>query len=657
MRRRTIAILVAVASIAALVPAGLTAAWFLLPGIELAPYAVGRASAAAGRGVAIESLRVTPGRNLAVAARGVRLANIEGGSRPDMMTLASLDLELELWPLLMRREVIVTRAALDGLSLLLERNADRQRNWRFKEPPPQAPTQPGPDPESRRDFPMIHELRLTGSEIVIRTNSGQALRVRLDSTRLAAPARDQPVRLLANGAYNEVPVVLDTTLGTYLQFWDVPEPFPLDLHATAGGDTVLTLRGTATDPLNFDGIQADLAVEAPTPATLLALGGGGTGPAVPLRLGGRMERHGDLWKLAAVTGAIDGAPLAGPLLQMAEGGDGHADRITAQINFTRLDLNRLLGTPARAGGAPAEDADVPLVVEEKPDPMVEARLTAGDLRYGQLRASEARIQAAIVEGRIVVDEFALRAFSARISARGQLERRGQEVGVLGMVAMREGDVETLRRAFGLRALPVSGRLEARVIVQGQGRTLNTAGRMANLSAVVAMSGGQIQREIIEMASTDIRSLFRTPRGMTPVSCLLAVAEIRRGVGEVAPLRIEAGTGTIEGIASFDLNRRQLDLVIGSRRDTTNFFALDIPMRVSGSFADPSIRPASWSPEGRAKLAAGDTVAAVPAELRDFARGNRCFRVSEGTAVPAAAPARPARNTRRAPPPQRRGSRR
>jgi hypothetical protein len=176
-------------------------------------------------------------------------------------------------------------------------------------------------------------------------------------------------------------------------------------------------------------------------------------------------------------------------------------------------------------------------------------------------------------------------------------------------------------------------------------------RAANLSAVVAMSSGQIQREIIEMASTDIRSIFRTPRGTTPVTCLLAVAEIRRGVGEMAPLRIEAGTGTIAGIASFDLNRRQLDLVIGSQRETTHFLALDIPMRVSGSFASPNIRPARWSPEGQAQLAAGDTMAAVPAELRDFARGNRCYR-ADGNAIrpaatPAAAPARPARNTQRA----------
>ena len=54
-------------------------------------------------------------------------------------------------------------------------------------------------------------------------------------------------------------------------------------------------------------------------------------------------------------------------------------------------------------------------------------------------------------------------------------------------------------------------------------------------------------------------------------------------------------------------------------------ALDIPVRVSGSFAVPDIAPASWLREGRARLAAGDRVAPLPGPLRDFARSSPCFR--------------------------------
>jgi hypothetical protein len=161
-----------------------------------------------------------------------------------------------------------------------------------------------------------------------------------------------------------------------------------------------------------------------------------------------------------------------------------------------------------------------------------------------------------------------------------------------------------------------------------------------------MQRGQVAREVIEAGSTDLRLLFRRPRGMTPVACLLGMLEMRAGRGDIAPLRIRSAEGTIAGTASLDLNRRQFDLVIGSVRSTTGFFALDIPVRVWGSFGDPSIRPARWSAEGRARLAAADDVAALPARLRDFARRNPCYQAA---ATPASPPtASPPRTTSRSP---------
>jgi hypothetical protein len=172
-----------------------------------------------------------------------------------------------------------------------------------------------------------------------------------------------------------------------------------------------------------------------------------------------------------------------------------------------------------------------------------------------------------------------------------------------------------------------------------GGTLNAAAGGARVSAVVAMQGGRIAREVIEMASIDLRLLFRSARGTTPVSCLLGMLEMRAGVGEVAPLRVRSAEGTIAGTASFDLNRKQLDLVIGSVRSTTDFWALDIPVRVWGNFADPSIRPASWSADGRARLAAADDVAPLPARLRDFARQNPCFQAATPASSRRASPPR------------------
>jgi hypothetical protein len=167
-------------------------------------------------------------------------------------------------------------------------------------------------------------------------------------------------------------------------------------------------------------------------------------------------------------------------------------------------------------------------------------------------------------------------------------------------------------------------MEARVAVSASGATLNAAAHGARVSAVVSMDGGGIGREVIETASIDMRRLFRKAKGMSAVSCVLGVLDMSAGVGTLLPVRVRAADGTIVGHASFDLHRRRFDLTIGSQPATTSAFALDIPVRVSGSFADPSVRPARWSAAGRALLAAGEDVDRLPPELGRFARRSRCF---------------------------------
>ena len=605
--------LVALAAAAALL--------LLLPGYDLAPYAAARATAALGRTVAIDSLRVTPGRITTIEIRGARLANIPTGSAPEMATLDRLTARIELLPLL-RSMVVLHQAEGEGFHLLLERDAERRRNWRFHGDPAGPAVALPPEPPDRSVLPLIGEIRLTSSSVTFRTSSGIPLRTEITSASLAAPAPDQPLRLLAEGAYNAAPLRLEGTLGTPEQFRAGRTAFPTALRATSG-EAALTLDGTMEDPLNFDRIDAGIHLTTPRLGILSAIGGGPDTLPAALELRGKGSRLGDLWRITEATGALDGASFTLALAELTEGPAGRPDAIVLEGQFARLDMNRLLGTP-RAGAEP-DDADLPLRTFTDPDPLLRLRLSAGEFAYARFRGREGHIVAAVVPGRIDVEALAVTAWGGRIEGNARLDAHEAGGRITAQASLQQGELEALRRAFGIRPLPLSGRVDARVSVTAEGATLNQATRRATIAAVVAMRGGAIAKEVIEMASTDIRALFRTNRGTTPLTCLLAVASMRAGRGEAAPLRLRAATGTIGGIATFDLNRETLDLVIGSERSTTSSFALDIPVRVSGSFADPDIAPARWSQEGRARLAAGDRVTPLPGPLRDFARSSPCFR--------------------------------
>ena len=451
---------------------------------------------------------------------------------------------------------------------------------------------------------------------------GLVLPMRLDQMSLASEDPQAPVMLRAEGSYNAVSIMLEGSLGSILAFRDMASPFSLDLSGTAG-ETGLELIGSAADPLNFDGVQGRLVLRAPNPAGLLALGGAGAQgvPNLPLELAGTLDRQGDVWRLTALDGALADAPLTGSLLQLTEGARGQPDALVMDLAFSKLDMNALLF----AGGHGQEgDADLPLALVIAPDPLIEARLAAGELHYGRLHARDARLHVILLPGQLRVESLAMQAFGARISGSGMLEPVEDEVQVRLDLALQEGELDPLRRALGIRELPLSGRIEGRLSVTGRGKTLNSASRQAHVSAVLAMSGGTIAREVVEMATTDVRSLFRTARGRVRLSCAIGVLDMRAGVGEIAPLRVRSANGTIQGLASFDLHRQQLDLVIGSQRSTTAATALDIPVRVSGRFSEPEILPAQWSGSGRARLAAGDQVAPLTPALRNFAQRSPCY---------------------------------
>ena len=113
---------------------GLAAIFVILPQIDLASRVAARGTAALGRSLTIDSLRLSPGLRTTVEIRGARLANIEGGSAPHMATLASATATLDLLPLL-RGQVVLHEVRAEGFTLLLERDAQRRRNWRFQNDP------------------------------------------------------------------------------------------------------------------------------------------------------------------------------------------------------------------------------------------------------------------------------------------------------------------------------------------------------------------------------------------------------------------------------------------------------------------------------------------------------------------------------------------
>ncbi len=606
--------------VVALLAAAGVAAFFLVGRVDLGPWAARRASAAlGGRAVAVGALHVTPGRWIAVDLQDLRIDNLPGGTRPTIATLDRLTAEVDALSLL-HGPAVVRTLRIDGLSVLLERLADRTKNWRFGPETPNPET-PHPGPPDRSWFPTLLDAQVRRSEVVFRTSGGTALITKLDDATIRTASAEQPVQLAVGGAYHGAPIQLKAELQPIAVLRGASVPYGTALHF-ASDDTTLDFNGTMTAPFDVDGARGVLSLSAPTPGPLLAIAGVSSGIDAALSLSGPFEHEGDLWLLTKAAGALNNGAVSDATLRLQEGGNGRPDDVSVEATFDRLDLDKLLGA-GRGGGRP--DTDMPLSIGRSPDTLLAVRLAARQAGYGGVTATDARLAAALTPGRLAVSDLSMTYAGARATAFGAVEAADQGGRVSLGASVANADVQTLRRLLGSGPVPLLGRLEMQAAAQSDGATLNAAIRAANVSAVVAMTGGSIAREVVEMASTDVRLLFRRARGMTPVSCLLGVLTMRGGAGTVAPLRVRATEGTVAGNGTFDLYRRRIDVTIGSEAQSTGAFALDIPVRISGSLADPSVRPARWSAAGRAQLASSDATAALPPGLRQAAQRNPCSR--------------------------------
>jgi uncharacterized protein involved in outer membrane biogenesis len=593
--------------------------FFFVKNVDFGSFVAQRISEKLGRKVEITSLRISPGRWIGVELRDVTLANLESGSHADMLSLRNLQAEIDSWSLLFAATPLVRSLVVEGVTLRLEK-IHGHKNWHFGEKS-SAPS--GGNPPDYRGVPTILYFQVKDSEILIRTTSGNFLRTRIDQAHVTSESANTPVRMNVRGSYNGLAATLTGDLDSFDALRRAPQPFPVRLHLNSG-HTSMDFQGTMTDPLNFEGVAGELRLHAPTPDVFGALAGEAISLNLDIELTGKFEHANNDWKLSDISGKINHEAFKGAILHLVEGDHGKPDHIRVDLAFTRLNLNRIIaGTPSPGGAE--KYADIALALDPKQDPVVDARFTVQELTYAKIRVTNSRFVGVLAANKVDISELSLSAFGAQITAHAHAQAMPTGTRITADVAMHNADIDALGRGFGVTAMPLNGRINGRLAVSAEGRTLNTAAHQARVSAVISMLGGSVEKRVIELGSTDLRAAFRRADGNAPLNCLLGVLDMRAGVGQIAPLRIRAETGTIAGSGRFDINNHTMDLLVGSQEDTTSSFALDVPVRIHGRFDDPDLEPARWSSQGRAQMAAADNIAPLPPALRSFANQNPCLR--------------------------------
>jgi uncharacterized protein involved in outer membrane biogenesis len=427
-----------------------------------------------------------------------------------MAQLASFSVEVEAFSLL-RGPVNTRRLELKGLSVLLEHSVDGTPNWR-----PGGTASEAEGAENRNWFPTLRNIHIEASEIIYRTSSGNELQIRIEDATMQTDNDLSPVRLRLQGTYQKVPVTLDAILAPIASLRRAVTPYAADLRF-ASGDTTLRFEGTMTKPLALDGATGTFTLHAPTLEPVLEMVGGKHTLKASVDLSGTLTKSDAQWVLAETTGKLDDSTVAALTLHLTDGGRGHPNNIELDLAFDNLQL-----TPLLAGSGPSNSAGTPFSIDRAPDPSLHARLTARRHSYEQRETTDLEASVVIAPGQVRVEHFAMRVSGARLQASGHADATDKGGRVSAETSVSDVDVQQLRRQFGVATLPMEGRLNAQVIFESEGTTLEAAAKSAHVWAVVWMPVGSISRDLFEKLSTDTRRLFRAPAGMSSVSCMIGI---------------------------------------------------------------------------------------------------------------------------------------
>lgn len=539
---------------------------------------VAEASKALGRRVALDgSIRLDLSLHPTLRLRRLRIANVEGGSAPEMIRLARLEARIDLMASL-GGNVVIERIALEGLDVLLEQFDGGRNNFTFP-----TSTASGGDPAGAPPVPLA--ALVENAKIVYRVGNASH---EVNVTRLAARGESDGRTL-----------------------W-------ITLAATAAGSEI-SLDGTLADIPAAPRLVAALTAKAATIEMLAALAGIAAPKGMAMSLAARLDGSMEAMKVEDLRLTLGETRLAGRLEVRPKG-----PVIRAALAGERLDLRRwqgLPGEPAEKAGSkknklfPAEP--LPLVDLGTLDAEVALKLATLVTSSLSLRTVEARLTAK--EGRLSLDPLGAVLAGGRIDGSVALDARGERPAMSLRLKGSGIDFGELAEAVGAGdMLSAKGSIDLDFKASG-GSIAEIAANIDGESKVL-LGKGRIDAKALDLAvgglTTVLGSMFQKDSEGSVLNCAASRIVFAKGVGTHKLLLVDTGASTVTGEGLIDLANERLEMKITPRPKSVTL-NVAVPIKIGGSLASPSV-----APDGLATLAKiGGLLGAVffpPAALLAFA---------------------------------------
>jgi uncharacterized protein involved in outer membrane biogenesis len=213
---------------------------------------------ATGRELTIEGpIEFELGTDTRLKATGIALSNAEWGSRPQMVEIGLVEVELKLFSLLGTPDI--TRIRVEDVNAIVETNAEGTSNTEFPSEQ-EAASEPDHGGGGELVLPIIRDLRIANVNVVMQdAQAGTEQAFTLTELSLQGQDETSPMELTLDAAYDDLALIMAGSMGSVASMTDSGTPTPVDFTGNLAGIDV-AIQGAIADLAGQRGI--DITVSA-----------------------------------------------------------------------------------------------------------------------------------------------------------------------------------------------------------------------------------------------------------------------------------------------------------------------------------------------------------------------------------------------------------
>jgi AsmA protein len=568
---------------------------------------IAEVKSATGRDLKISGpvhLSVLP--HLAIDAAQVSLSNVPGGQSKDMMTLGSLQVEVELFPLI-SGEYRVDRFVLKDPVIAVEVDKQGRMNL-FDFSQGKAPAAAGTAPAAAAkpaagggaDLSALGGIHLgdvhleNGTISYLDQRTGQRTVIEKINSSVSLSDINSPFKVDGSLQYNSVALKLKlnvdktsdfiTRQGSGVEASVSSDVMNFDFKGK--GAMALPATASGTIDLKVPSLRK-LAAWAGEP---LPIQGEGFGP---LAIAGKLAMAGNEIKFDDAQLSLDAIKGKGAL---ALNTGGAKPDLKGSLQLDALNVNPYLppekGGAAAVGGKPAAGAwsDEPIDVSALKTANVDFQLSASAIQFRKIKIDKSAITLRLKDGHLVTDLTQLATYGGSGKATVTLDGSGAEPAITLTANMSGIQMEKmLVDSIDLDRLTGRGSLE--VSLTGKGKSERALISSLNGKGNFNVADGEIKGldliKMLNMAATNVANLASLGGGgnTTPFSHLTGTWTMSNGIMHNNDLVMESPGLKAAGAGTVDLPTRTVDYKV-----TPQVVGLSVPVLIKGPWDNLSYLP-------------------------------------------------------------------